>query len=44
MFQTLGIAHPRFTPLLKNLAALISFAVAIGFSAVPIAVMLGLVS
>ncbi|MDZ7637310.1 MAG: succinate dehydrogenase cytochrome b subunit [Bryobacterales bacterium] len=44
MFQTLGIAHPRFTPLLKNLAVIISFAVLIGFSSVPVAVMLGLVS
>lgn len=43
MFQTLGIAHPRFTPLLKNLAVVISFAVMAGFSSVPLAVMLGLV-
>lgn len=43
MFQTLGIAHPRFTPLLKNLAVVISFAVLAGFSSVPLAVMLGLV-
>lgn len=44
MFQTLGLAHPRYTPLLKRLAIVLSFAVAIGFSSVPIAVMLGLVS
>jgi succinate dehydrogenase / fumarate reductase cytochrome b subunit len=43
MFQTLGVAHPKFTPALKNLAVLIAVVVAVGFSSVPVAVMLGLV-
>ncbi|MCL4784231.1 MAG: succinate dehydrogenase cytochrome b subunit [Bryobacterales bacterium] len=43
MFQTLGIAHPRYTPLLRNLAVAIAFAVLAGFSSVPLAVMLGFV-
>ncbi|MCZ2152620.1 MAG: succinate dehydrogenase cytochrome b subunit [Bryobacterales bacterium] len=43
MFQTLGIAHPRYTPLLRNLAIVLSFALLLGFSAVPLAVMAGVV-
>lgn len=43
MFQSLGLAHPRYTPILKNLAAGLSIVVAIGFSVVPVAVMLGIV-
>ena len=44
MFQSLGLAHPRYTPLLKKLSVALSFIVAIGFSSVPVAVMLGIVS
>lgn len=43
MFQSLGLAHPRYTPLLKKLAVGVSLLVAIGFSSVPVAVMVGLV-
>ena len=44
MFQTLGANHPRYTPMLKALAKLIAIALFIGFSAIPVAVMAGLVS
>lgn len=43
MFQTLGLAHPRYTPLFKKLAVALSMVVAVGFSSVPISVMLGIV-
>jgi succinate dehydrogenase / fumarate reductase cytochrome b subunit len=43
MFQSLGLAHPRYTPVLKKLAAGLSVLVAVGFSVVPVAVMLGIV-
>lgn len=43
MFQSLGLAHPRYTPIFKNLAVALSLVVAVGFSAVPVAVMLGIV-
>ncbi|MCU0227814.1 MAG: succinate dehydrogenase cytochrome b subunit [Bryobacterales bacterium] len=43
MLQSLGLAHPQYTPLFKKFAAGLSFVVAIGFSAVPISVLLGIV-
>ena len=43
MFHSLGLAHPRYTPIFKNLAVALSAVVAVGFSVVPIAVMLGIV-
>lgn len=43
MFQSLGLAHPRYTPIFKNLAVALSLVVAVGFSAVPVSVMLGIV-
>jgi succinate dehydrogenase / fumarate reductase cytochrome b subunit len=43
MFQTLGLAHPRYTPALKRFAALFSIALAAGFIAVPVAVLTGVV-
>ena len=43
MFQTLGVAHPRYTPLLKRFAALFSVLLAAGFVAVPVSVLLGIV-
>jgi len=41
--QSLGIHHPRHTPLLKRAAAVIAILIAAGYIAIPIAVMTGLV-
>jgi succinate dehydrogenase / fumarate reductase cytochrome b subunit len=43
MFQTLGFAHPRYTPALKRFAAVFSIALALGFIVVPVAVLTGVV-
>ena len=43
MFHSLGLAHPRYTPIFKNLAVALSVVVAVGFAAVPVSVMLGIV-
>jgi succinate dehydrogenase / fumarate reductase cytochrome b subunit len=42
MFQSLGFSHPRYTPKLKNAAALVAILIAIGNCSIPIAVMAGL--
>jgi succinate dehydrogenase / fumarate reductase cytochrome b subunit len=42
MFQSLGINHPRYTPLLKKGAAIVAILIAIGNCSIPIAVMTGL--
>lgn len=41
MFQTLGLAHPRYTPKLKLFAKLVTFVLILGFLSVPIAVLAG---
>ncbi|MCU1236142.1 MAG: succinate dehydrogenase subunit [Candidatus Solibacter sp.] len=43
MFQSLGISHPRYTPILKKGAAIFAILIAIGNCSIPIAVMAGLV-
>jgi succinate dehydrogenase / fumarate reductase cytochrome b subunit len=43
MFQSVGISHPRYTPLLKKAAHVFAWIVAIGFIAIPVAVLTGLV-
>lgn len=43
MFQSVGVSHPRYTPVLKKFAAVASILLVVGFSSVPLAVMLGLV-
>ena len=43
MFQTLGVSHPKYTPLLKRLAAIVSVLIVAGNISIPIAVMTGLV-
>jgi succinate dehydrogenase / fumarate reductase cytochrome b subunit len=43
MFQTLGVAHPRYTPALRRFAAVFSIVLALGFIVVPIAVLTGVV-
>lgn len=42
MFQSMGINHPRYTPLLKKGAAIVAILIAIGNCSIPIAVMAGL--
>lgn len=41
MFQTLGVGSPRYTPLLRRLAALLSIAIFVGFTSIPLAVLAG---
>jgi succinate dehydrogenase / fumarate reductase cytochrome b subunit len=41
MLQTLGIHHPKYTPLLRFVAKVIAIALFLGFSSIPLAVMLG---
>jgi succinate dehydrogenase / fumarate reductase cytochrome b subunit len=38
----MGVNHPRYTPLLKKGAAIVSILIAIGNCSIPIAVMAGL--
>ena len=44
MFQSLGISHPRYTPLLKKAAAIVSILICLGNISIPISVLLGLVT
>jgi succinate dehydrogenase / fumarate reductase cytochrome b subunit len=41
--QSLGIHHPRYTPLLKRAAAVIAMLIAAGYISIPVAVMTGLI-
>lgn len=43
MFQSAGIAHPRYTPLLKRFALLSTLAIVAGNISIPVSVLLGLV-
>src|SRR6202522_374037 len=42
MFQSLGIAHPRYTPMLRKGAAVVATLIAAGNISIPLAVLLGL--
>jgi len=42
MFQSLGINHPRYTPMLKKGAAIVAILIAIGNGSIPLAVMAGI--
>ncbi|HZU26319.1 MAG TPA: succinate dehydrogenase cytochrome b subunit [Bryobacteraceae bacterium] len=42
-FQTLGASHPRYTPMLKNAAALIAILLAAGYISIPVAILTGLI-
>jgi succinate dehydrogenase / fumarate reductase cytochrome b subunit len=42
MFQSVGLSHPRYTPVLKRFAALCAILIAAGNISIPIAVMTGL--
>ncbi len=44
MFQTLGVNHPRYTPLLRGFAKVVAIALFIGFSSIPVAVMAGVLT
>jgi succinate dehydrogenase / fumarate reductase cytochrome b subunit len=41
MFQSVGLNHPRYTPVLKRLAAVFAWFVAIGNISIPVAVLAG---
>jgi succinate dehydrogenase / fumarate reductase, cytochrome b subunit len=43
MFQSMGISHPRYTPMIKRGAAIVAILIAIGNCSIPIAVLAGLV-
>jgi succinate dehydrogenase / fumarate reductase cytochrome b subunit len=43
IFQTMGFSHPRYTPVIKRVAAWVSILIAAGFISIPIAVLTGLV-
>jgi succinate dehydrogenase / fumarate reductase, cytochrome b subunit len=43
LFQSLGLNHPRHTPVLKNLALALAVIITVGFISIPISVLLGLV-
>lgn len=43
MFQTAGVSHPRYTPLLKRLSAVFALVIAAGNISIPVAVLTGLV-
>jgi succinate dehydrogenase / fumarate reductase, cytochrome b subunit len=43
MFQSVGLAHPRQTPLLKNAARAIAILIVLGYMSIPISVLLGFV-
>ena len=42
MFQSMGLAHPRYTPVIKRGAAIIAILIAVGNISIPLAVMSGL--
>jgi succinate dehydrogenase / fumarate reductase cytochrome b subunit len=44
LFQTLGVNHPRYTPLLRRLAKVLSILLFLGFISIPISVMAGIIS
>ena len=43
IFQTVGFSHPRYTPMIKRLAAWVAILMAAGFISIPVAVLTGLV-
>jgi len=44
MFQSLGINHPRYTPLLKRFSAVFAFLIAVGNISIPVAVLAGILT
>jgi succinate dehydrogenase / fumarate reductase cytochrome b subunit len=43
MFQSVGINHPRHTPILKKSAAILAIVIVAGYISIPVSIMLGLV-
>jgi succinate dehydrogenase / fumarate reductase cytochrome b subunit len=43
MFQSLGINHPRHTPILKQAALIFAIVIVAGYISIPVSVLLGLV-
>jgi succinate dehydrogenase / fumarate reductase cytochrome b subunit len=43
MFQSLGVSHPRYTPILKRFAAISAIAIAAGNISIPVSIMTGLI-
>jgi len=43
ILQTVGFSHPRYTPIIKRVAAWVAILIAAGFISIPIAVLTGLV-
>ncbi|MDQ2774516.1 MAG: succinate dehydrogenase cytochrome b subunit [Acidobacteriota bacterium] len=43
MFQSLGLNHPRHTPILKKAAAVFAIIIVVGYISIPVSVLLGLV-
>jgi len=43
MFQTLGVSHPRYTPILKQASVGFAVVIGVGFCSVPLAVLAGIV-
>ena len=43
MFQSMGMSHPRYTPLIKKFASVFSWILVAGFISVPVAVLTGVV-
>ena len=43
MFQSVGINHPRHTPILKNAALILAIVIAAGYISIPVSIMLGIV-
>jgi succinate dehydrogenase / fumarate reductase, cytochrome b subunit len=44
MFQSLGLNHPKYNPLVRALATVVTLVVVIGFISIPVAVLLGLIA
>jgi succinate dehydrogenase / fumarate reductase cytochrome b subunit len=43
MFQSVGLAHPRLTPYLRNAARAVALVIVLGYISIPISVLLGFI-
>ena len=43
MFQTLGITHPVYTPILRVLAKIVAILIAAGNISIPVAILAGMI-
>lgn len=44
MFQSLGFSYPRYTPMIKRLAAVFAIAIGAGYISIPLAILTGLIA